>query len=226
MRAVKRAASISVMLFVLAACSFGTTPAEDMYEHLEESLALEQGFQEQQEPLVELEEKEQQIYEEIITYTTEEMDKISALAEEGLNVIEEREELLLKEKESMEASEEQFKNVQPLVDELETDELKQAAEELIAVIEERYATYQSLHEVYMKALTLEKEMYTMITDEDMTMDAFTEQVNKINTSYEEISGLNSTFNDLTNQYNTLKPAFYELAELDVTFEKQGEEAAA
>ncbi|TDQ42258.1 YkyA family protein [Aureibacillus halotolerans] len=218
MKSVLRTIGFAVILFTLSACSFGASTAEEMYEHLEKALELEAEFQEQQEPLVELEKEEHKIYEEMITLTTEQMDQINALSEEALATINEREERLQKEQASIQASQEEFKKVEALVADLEEENVQQSAEELVTTMEERYSTYQLLNEAYTKAIALEKEMYTMVTDENMTMEQFTEQVEKINTAYEDVSKANKTFNDLTNKYNTLKPAFYEQAGLDIVFE--------
>ncbi len=82
---------------ILVACS-GDSVANKMYEHLEKSVELEQPFAEQQESFADLEEKEQEVYNQIIELSSDQMDEITDLSEQAITNINKRRELLKKRK--------------------------------------------------------------------------------------------------------------------------------
>jgi ABC-type siderophore export system fused ATPase/permease subunit len=58
-------ALLTIVTFLLSACT-GQSAQEKIYDHLEKAVTLEDAFSEQQQPLVDLENKEQKLYNEII----------------------------------------------------------------------------------------------------------------------------------------------------------------
>ncbi|WP_018932820.1 YkyA family protein [Gracilibacillus lacisalsi] len=205
-----------LLTLVLVGCS-GESVANDMYEHLEETVELERTFVEQQEPFTALEEEEQELYNQIIELTADEMDEITSLSEQAIDTIEERKELLQTELESMQGAEEEFSQVKEYVDELD-EEPKEIAEEMIQTMDQRYEVYQQLNEAYLSSLDQDKILYELFMDEELTEEELREQIDTVNQSYDEVMEINTEFNELTDTYNQLKEDFYKAADLNVVYE--------
>ncbi|OEH92994.1 YkyA family protein [Bacillus solimangrovi] len=204
---------------IISGCSLGGSPEEKMYEHMEKSVTLEEVFQQQQEPLVKLEEQEQKLYEQIKGLSMTEFSQIQKLSDQAIEIVEQRKEHLLKEKESIEASKEEFAKVQPFIEKIEDDVVKGKANELYNVMEQRYVAYQTLFDQYEKALTLDKELYEMFKQEDLTLEATQQHVEKINENYKSVIEANENFNKQTEQYNLLKQEFYKSTDLNIVFDE-------
>src|SRR5690625_1134097 len=101
-----------VLILSLIGCSKEAPITEQIYEHLEKSVELESDYAEYQEEILELEQKEQNFYDEITDLSSDEIEKIKLLASEAMEVINEREELIEKEKERIDASKEEFSKVE------------------------------------------------------------------------------------------------------------------
>lgn len=193
---------------------------ERIYTHLEETVAIEEDFKAQQKEITDLEKQEQEIYSQIIEMDIEEMDGIIKLSEEAAALIDERKEKLEIEKNSLESAKDEFQSVEALIEDLEEEALKEKAKELYEVMMDRYASYDELYEAYTQSLELEKELYTLLQEEELEQETLNKQIVQINDSYEKILSFNEDFNKYTTQYNELKKEFYEAAEMNVTFEKE------
>ncbi|MBU8906756.1 YkyA family protein [Desertibacillus haloalkaliphilus] len=200
---------------VLSGCS--TDPAETIYNHLEKAVAMEDVFEQQQQPLVDAEQREHQLYEEIISLGVEEFEEIRSLAEEALTIVEQRQGYIEKEKESLDASFEEFLKVETEIESIDNQDVRSSADELVEVMNKRYDKYQELYHEYENAIDLDRELYEMLQDEELTIDVLQEQIDLINTSYQSVSELKETFNQYTESYNQHKKDFYEAAELDVSY---------
>ncbi len=73
-----------ILSLALVGCS-GESVANDMYNHLEETVEIEKTFVEQQEPFEKLEQEEQDLYNQIIELSADEMDEITSLSENSHN---------------------------------------------------------------------------------------------------------------------------------------------
>lgn len=200
---------------MLTGCGLATE--EEIYNHLEKAVSLETVFEEQQQPLVELETKEQNLYEKIIQLGMSEFDEIKVLSKQALAIIDEREARIEKEKESINASEQEFLLIESKVEKIKETGVKQKAEELLKAMKNRYETYDLLYGHYKEAILLDRQLYDMFQQEDLTLQQLEEQINKINEMYDNIVKANEKFNELTDTYNVKKREFYEAAGLDVVF---------
>ncbi|WP_158282214.1 YkyA family protein [Salipaludibacillus keqinensis] len=206
---------LAATLAIFTAC-FGDQPAEEMYEHLEESVQIEQEIEAKQEPLTSAEENEVALYEEMLTLSS--VEEIEPLADEAIESAEQRRELMDEEKELIEESFSIFQEAEQHVEDIEEEEERQAAENLVNTMNERYEVYQELHEAYMTSIDQDIQLYEMAKDEEVEVEQLQEQHDSVNELYNEITELNQQFNELTNQYNDAKMEFYEAAELNVVFE--------
>lgn len=203
-------------VFLLSAC--GGTTEEQIYNHLEEAVDLEAGFDEQQNEITELEKQEQKIYSEIIELGSDELDEIKKSAQQATEIIEERADKLEAEKESISESKAEFEKTDKLIDKLDDEQAQEKGREMYDVMMERYDTYDTLHEAYTGSLDLEKELYAMLQKEDVEQSDLTDHIEKINNSYGKVLEANEEFNQDTAAFNEIKKEFYETADIDVEYE--------
>lgn len=202
-----------VFAVLLSGC--GENQAETIYQHLEKAVVLEDMFKEQQAPLLEAEQKEHEIYEQIISLGMSEFDEIVRLSKEAITYVDKRNELIEKEKSSIEAGYEEFKKVtEQEVSKLEEDVVANL-NEMIEMMDNRYDAYQKLYTNYKKAIELDRELYEMLQQEDLTIEELQAHIDKINESYEEVLAVKEEFNNYTEAYNELKKSFYEKTNLNV-----------
>lgn len=191
------------------------TPAEDMFGVLEEVVQIEKTFEAQQEPLVELEKKEKQIYQSIIELNMQEYDEVVRLADEAITITEKRKEHIDKERESIQESRVAFEAVPDIINEIDELELKEQATELYNLMQNRYKIHEELYNAYSDGLVNDIELYNLFKDEELTIDQLGEQIKIVNAAYKEVIDSNNQFNEVTEQYNQKKLMFYEAAGLEI-----------
>lgn len=202
---------------MLTACS-GQSTTEEMYDHMEEAVSLEENFEEQQDTIAKLEQQEKEIYNQIINLGTSEFDKIKELSKKALDLIDQRAEKLKLEKESITAAKEEFTKIEPLIEDIEEKAIKEKGNQLYTTMSERYSAYKDINKAYTEALKLDKELYEMLQKKELKEEDLKKQIEEINQSYDKVLTANKTFNDKTKQYNQQKQKFYELAGLNVEYE--------
>lgn len=202
----------------LAGCLNTNSTVNDIHALLESVVEMEQEFENQQDPLVELEKEEKEIYSKIISLGMKEFDQIVTLSNEASAIVAKRLEHMDKEATSIEASKKEFEKIEPLIEKIEDAELKKKATELKSTMMERYETHSTLYENYMNGLTYDKELYQMFQKEDLSIDPLEEQIEKINNSYKLVLESNKEFNDLTQRYNEIKFDLYKTAGIEITEE--------
>ena len=208
---------LGILFIVLTGCSSQSTE-EQIHNHLEEAVALEEEFENQQSVITDLESQEQEIYSQIIDLGMDDIEQIKELSSEALSIIDEREEKIELEKESIESSQKEFSNIDDLISKIEDADLKEKAEKMYEVMDNRYSVYAELNEAYLTSLEKERKLYTMLEQEDLEQKELTNHINSINETYEQVLDLNEQFNNYTVEYNALKKEFYEAAELDIASE--------
>ncbi|WP_270182053.1 YkyA family protein [Alkalihalobacillus sp. CinArs1] len=208
--------SLFFCFLILVGCQFGESTEEKMYNHLEEAVALEDQFREQQEPLAKAEKKEQGLYDEIVALSMDEFDKIKSLSEEAEALTEKRLEYLNNEKESIDKAYEEFENTKELSEDLE-GEVQKSANTLIEKMDKRYEAYQTLYKEYKAAIELDKKLYSMLQDKELTLEQLQEQIKSVNDQYTKVSEQKEKFNTYTTEFNEAKKAFYKAAELNVNY---------
>ncbi|MFC0301561.1 YkyA family protein [Virgibacillus soli] len=209
---------IFCLLFILSGC--GESVQEQIYNHLEEAVTLEKDFENQQNTLTKLENKEQAIYNELIDLPMDEFDEIKKLSKEAHDVIKERKEKITEEKSSIDASREEFKKVKQLIADLKEEKAKKVANNMYQKMLERYDAYDTFNKEYVQSLQLEEKLYDILIDKDSSQEQLAEHLDKLNNSYVKIIEANEQFNQFTNEYNDLKKNFYKEAELNVKYEDE------
>jgi flagellin-specific chaperone FliS len=213
----RRILTIIFILFsiFLSACLDRKTTPEKMYEVMEQVVSAEIPFEAKQEPIVNAEKEEKEIYDEIITLGLKEYEEIVELSNKALLLIEERRTLITEESASIAKSKEQFEQLKPFIDKLENRDLQKKAMKLYDVMFERYRLHEELQLSYIEALNLDRELYEMFKNKAVAIDQLENQINLINDTYSEIYEINDHFNKSTATYNDLKLSFYKEAGLKI-----------
>lgn len=186
---------------------------------MEEAAEIEnEGFNEQQQPLIDAEEKEAELYQQIVELDMDSFDEIVSLSDEALASVEERRELIASEKESIEDGYSEFEKAVSNFEELEEEELTNRANEMQEAMDNRYESYQALYTVYERSLDLDQQLYDMLKDEELDVDTLTAHIEETNGVYQERDEATNQFNEYTDAYNDAKEAFYEASDLEVRFE--------
>lgn len=211
---IKRTCLLLVCVLFLSAC-MSQSAEENIYNKLEKVVELESAFKDQQQPLVELEKKESELYNEIMSLGMKEFEKVVELSKEALSVVEDREAKMKAEYESIMSSKKEFNTVNEEFEKIEDEKLAKKAKELKDTMSERYKSYDQLFNNYKSSIALDKELYKMLQNDNLTIEELESQINKINESYKNVIEQNEEFNSLTEEYNKLKLQFYEQAELNI-----------
>ncbi|MEH7346653.1 YkyA family protein, partial [Bacillus sp. JJ1532] len=167
-------------VMIISGCLNKSSTVEQIYNVLEKVVASEELFEQQQDPLVELEKKEKEIYDKIISLGMKEMGEVSKLSDEAAQIVDQRQEHMVKEEESIKASENEFKSLEPLIEEMEDPELKRLSQDLFDCMMERYSIHEEIFQHYSKAIQLDKDLYAMFKEENLQLTQLEEQINKIN----------------------------------------------
>ncbi|MFZ7942140.1 YkyA family protein [Neobacillus sp. 19] len=204
---------LAIIIFIISGCTEKKTSVEKMYDILEGVVAKEKAFEEQQDPLVNLEIEEKELYDQIIDLGIKEYDQIVKLSDEAILLTEKRKNHMEKETESLNESEKEFKKATKIKDEFEDPELTKTANELYDIMMQRYQAHEWLYKEYSDALKYDKELYEMFKNKNLPLENLEAQVNKLNGQYKQVSDANEKFNMLTEQYNDKKLSFYKKAGL-------------
>lgn len=205
--------SIFAISFLLTGCVSKEKTTERMYQALENVVEAEKAFKEQQEPLVELEKQEKEIYNQIMALGMKQHDQIVKLSDEAISIIDKRREHLQKEIDSIDTSKTEFKNAEEIRKEIDDSKQKKKATELLEIMRNRYKVHSQLAKEYSSALDNDKKLYQMLKNESISYEKLEEHVTNLNTIYQKVYDKNEEFNELTAQYNEKKLEFYEEAGL-------------
>lgn len=205
--------SILAIVLFLSGCFNQKTTVEKMYVVLEKVVSSEQEFEDQQDPLVSLEKKEKDLYDQIIGLGMKQYDQIVKLSDEAITLADKRKVHMEKETESLKESEKEFAKVTDIKDEFADAALGKLANELYDVMIKRYKAHDVLYKEYAKALKDDKDIYQMFKNKNIPLKDLEAQVTKLNKTYQKVFDANENFNHLTVQYNDKKLQFYKKAGL-------------
>lgn len=208
-----------IICLVLTGCFNKQSPEEKIHETLEKVVEAEKDFVNQQDPLVDLEKKEKEIFEQIMKLGMKEYDQIVKLADKGIKLVDERKNRINIEQASLVTSKEEFVKVEKIINEFEDKKIKKQALKLNNIMLKRYAIHDDLYKDYKKGLEYDKELYDLFKNKDVTLDQIEKQITKINDAYEKVLKENEAFNKQTELYNKEKLIFYRQAGFDVQEKK-------
>lgn len=204
-------AVLMIPLIFLAACGKEDV-AEEINDHLEETVEIEKEFEVNQEKIFELEKEDEELYNKIISLDGDDKKKVRELSDEAIGLLDERLEYAKLEKESLEKSREEFEKVEPLIEKVEEDDEKELLEKMFDTMIERYEAYEEVHEQYSDSVRLTKDLYTLFKEEEFNENQVYSVIGNVNDSYDEVQKANDRFNKETALYNELKLEYYDASD--------------
>lgn len=198
---------LSIVACTLASCSHDVH--DEISVLLDAAFEAEQEFIESQEKLNELEERDMEIYDALMELDAVDEGRLQSLTDEALQNVSERMKLLEEERNSIIQSKEEFQKIEPLIEEVEKDAIKEKLENLFQTMMERYEAYDEVYETYVESLYLTENLYNHLKNE-AAYTVLYETLEEVNRSYEKLFKANDKFNVLTKQYNRLKQEYYDM----------------
>lgn len=197
-----------IILLLMAGCS-GSGTREELDQVLNDTFDAEEEYRDVQDDLEEREKTEQQLFEEIMALTQEQQEEVAKQAQEAIDSADERLEFLQTEKKSMQAAEENFADIDKVIEETEEAAVKTDLGALKAKMQERFAAHDEFTQAYEGLISLQKELYEMLKDEENNLQMLQEKAAEVNEQNEQVQNAVTAFNDLTQQVNELKDATVE-----------------
>ncbi len=193
----------------LTACN-EEDPLEKIHQHLEETVQIEKGFEENQERVFELEQKDEELYKEIIGLDSDKMEQVKELSEEAIKLLDERLDYVKLERTSLEESRVEFEKIEPLMEKMKDQDQKRHIEKMYQTMMDRYDAYEEVYEEYSNSIRLTKELYTKFQEETFKDSEVYSIIENVNESYDEVLKANESFNNETALYNSLKQEYYDM----------------
>jgi Putative cell-wall binding lipoprotein len=198
-----------VVLLLLAGCSH-LIDKQEVLSAFQKMTAYEKDAIEEQKKLTEFEQKQNAIYAHMMSYGFKHFTKVAQLAKEALMNIEEREKYVAREYKAMHSAKRQLNMAKRKTNGLHDERIKQQINQFIEVAEQRYETYDKLYAEYKEMLALEKELYILLQNKDVTAERFQRQIDRINERYQNIMDINEQFNAYTEEYNREKKQLFHM----------------
>ncbi|WP_312856098.1 YkyA family protein [Anoxybacteroides tepidamans] len=198
---------LMLIVILLQACSM-TAPEKEMMDAFEQIAKYERNMAKQQAALVRLEREQTTLYNEIMSVGMKQFAKVAQLSKKAQMIIGKRRNQIEAEHQNMKRAKEKLQIVKEHASHLRDQASKQRVFHLIRVMERRYAAYEEVYVHYDMALTLEKELYRLFENENVTLKQLQAQTDKINDVYREMIAANERFNDYTEQYNQEKKRLF------------------
>jgi chromosome segregation ATPase len=205
-KAIKRCIWLIAVLFLVTSCN--ELANEEVLSAFQKIGKYENSVVEQQEKLSGLEQKQNQLYDRIMSYGIKRFTKVVQLSKESLELIEERDKHIEKEYKAIQSAKQQINTIKKNIDQLRDENIRRQVNRLVNIAEKRYETYGNLYLHYKELLSLEKELYTLLQNKYVTPEQLQQQINRINEQYKELVSINDQFNKYTEKYNKEKKRLY------------------
>jgi hypothetical protein len=196
-------------LLLLAGCGH-LIGKQEVLSAFQKMAAYERDAVEEQKKLAEFEQKQNAIYARMMSYGFKHFTKVAQLAKEALITIKEREKHLAGEYKAMHSAKRQLNMAKRKTDGLHDEQIKQEIGHFVEAAEQRYETYDKLYVQYKEMLALEKELYILLQNKDVTAERLQQQIDRINERHRNIMDINEQFNAYTKKYNKEKKQLYHM----------------
>lgn len=197
-----------IVLFLITSCGQKNIHKQ-IKSQLEDAFLAEEDFIEYQQQLLQLEQRDLEIYDKIVQLDDSAVSELQQLIGEALQITEQRDAYLQAERKAMKESKTTFVQIEPLIGEISEEEIRETVEKLYETMHGRYETYEEVYETYITSLQLTEILYEQLSDLH-THDLLYDTIEEVNETYEQLIRTNEQFNRLTKKYNHLKTEYYNL----------------
>ena len=194
---------------MLVGCNKDQKPSEKAFDYMEKAASQEQDFNEQQQPLVDEEKKEQDLYNKIMKLDMDDYKQISDYSDQALASIQKRQDMIDKEKKSIDSGYKMFKKAIPHLNDVEKDEAQKSAQAIVDIMDKRYEAFQSLYDAYQSSIDEDTKLFNLLKKKELTTEELQTQLKVVNDSYTKVDEDKETFNKYTEEFNKNKKDFYD-----------------
>ena len=192
---------------LLSACSFGASAEDRLSDVIGTIQEKEKPFLEAQEKMASLEKEEFGKFNEMMELTQEDREELSALAGEADESADERLGLLEEGKGALDNARKELSGLDEIGKDDE-DPVREAVGKLKQSMSDRYDAHEEFSEVYEKAAVMQKDLYSLATDEEADFQTIQEKVEAVNKGNAEVTAAANAFNEATEAVNTVKKETY------------------
>lgn len=202
-----RLAGTALAAMLLSACSFGASSEDRLSDAIGTIQEKEQPFLEAQEKMASLEKEEFELFNEMMELTQEDREELAALAAEADSTADERLSLLEEGRDALGQAEKELSGFDGIGE--DGDPVRAAIENLKQSMADRYGAHEEFSGLYEKASEIQKELYSLATDEEADFQSIQEKVEAVNSANSEVKAAASTFNEATDTVNEKKKMAYD-----------------
>src|SRR5690625_1170726 len=167
-----------IILLLIASCGEKKIHKQ-IEEHLEKVFLAEEEFIDYQEQLLQLEQRDLQLYDEIVQIEESKVDKLQDLTGEALQVTKQRGAYLQAERKAMKQSKDEFTSLELLIEQITTEEEREILTKIYDTMQKRYDIYEEVYETYVHSLQLTESLYEYLR-ENRPHEILTTTLNDIN----------------------------------------------
>ncbi|WP_180955379.1 YkyA family protein [Peribacillus deserti] len=193
------------ILIALQGCT-GKTQEDKIIQTLDKAAAAEKNFNNLQFQLMELENKEKQLYDRMINTNMQEYDSIVNLSNKAITNIQSRNKKLNQENKVMSQSREVFYEIKKPLGEMKE---KRNVQLIYTIMLNRYKAHDKLVEYYRESIQEDLVLYDMFKQKKLEFEELETQIDQINQLYDKVRTENDRFNKLTDRYNKERKAIIE-----------------
>lgn len=202
-----------MILLVFTGCRM-SSPEEEIFTLFERAAEAERNFEEYGLRKVELEQKEEALYEQI-AQRGEGNQYLQSIIEEIKESITERKGLIEKQSQLIKSSYEETAELEALVGGIKNPTVKEKAQQVQALYGKRYEAFMELEGNYLLTIQLEKQLFSDLKDEPQDLENINDMISTINEEFSRNISFQKTFSYLTSQLNDAKRIFYTAAEIPI-----------
>ncbi|QQK77645.1 YkyA family protein [Salicibibacter cibarius] len=200
----------------LASCQSDEKQAVEIHEKIETSSSYEQAFASNQEDLEEYREKEQSLYNDLIELDIQDKATLQQSIDDAETYIEEQQALLDEAEENFQKAYEAAASILENIEEMNDQELKGQAFELLEMMAERKELVDTFCDDYQHRLKVLASFYEDLNDDEWSHDeleAEEDRIDQINNRNQVMEDVIQKFNKRTEQYKEVESQYFEMVAL-------------
>jgi peptidoglycan hydrolase CwlO-like protein len=200
---------LMAVLLLLGSCD-ELAVEQDVLSTLKKIATYEHNAVDQQKKLNELEQKQNKLYDQIMSYGMKQFTKVEQLSKESLELIKERDKHIEKEHKAIQSAKREINAIKKKISQLHDGNIRRQATRLVDIEKKRYETYDDLYLHYKEMLSLEKDLYILLQNRHTTPEQLQRHIEHVNEQYKKLIGANQQFNEDTETYNKEMKRLYHM----------------
>lgn len=192
MKLTKISLVLLLSLFLLTGC--GDKSKDKAIAILNDYMTIEQQFDAILKNIVELENKDQQMYQEILNQGKKNSKQAESSIAIALDTVEERKAAIEQSKIVLQSADQEFNSLEQVIKKIKNVSDKKHGQKLLDLFNARNKIFDDLYSQYMTGLNLDKELFQMLGDDKSHLKEINQQIAKRNLAFDEVSKSMTEFN--------------------------------